>query len=95
VDPSLELDIYGDKPWALSPALAGMSQVSLHSKQEHKAWIDEDTKDYVMAEVGNEQSEISERRKWFGKESHRKDMSLKNVEVGMEFANGLLGESSN
>ena len=70
-----------------------MSQLSLHSKQEHKAWVDEDSKAYVQAEVGDESSEISARRRWYGNEAHRKDLSLKNVEVGMEFSNGLLGES--
>lgn len=91
VDPSLELDIYADKPWALSPAFSGMSELSLNSKQESKAWVDEDSKEYIQTEVTDEQSEINARRKWFGNEKNRKEMSLKDVQVGMEFANGLLG----
>ena len=93
VDPSLELDIYGDKPWALSPAFAGMSELSLASDQERKAWIDEDTKDVVHGDTNDEQSEINARRKWFGNEKNRKETSLKGMHVGMEFANGLLGTS--
>lgn len=96
VDPSLELDIYADKPWALSPALAGMSNLSLSkTKGEAHAWVEEDTKEYVGDAVGeDEKSQIGARRKWFGSKEHRQELQLKDVEVGMEFANGLLGAFS-
>jgi hypothetical protein len=95
VDPSLELDIYADKPWALSPALAGMSNLSLSkTKGETHAWVDENTKEFVNdSPAEDEKSQISARRKWFGSKEHREELRLKDVEVGMEFANGLLGEA--
>ncbi|WVW84290.1 hypothetical protein I302_106321 [Kwoniella bestiolae CBS 10118] len=36
VDPTVEADIYADKPWALSPALATMAHLSLVSNPEEK-----------------------------------------------------------
>lgn len=94
MDPSLELDIYADKPWALSPALAAMSNLSLSkTKGETKAWVEEDSKEYVKDAPGeDEKSHISARRRWFGSKEHRQALQLKDVEVGMEFANGLLGQ---
>lgn len=91
MDPTLELDIYADKPWALSPALAGMSNVSLGTSKK-QPWIEEKSKDHVDIESLDEKGEISARRKWFADEKNRKELNLKDVEVGMEFANGLLGE---
>ena len=79
--------------------MATMSELSLSSKAPEKpeAWIDEDSLDFLKDKEGvpehtNEQTEISGRRKWFANADNRKNVSLKDVEVGMEFANGLLGE---
>lgn len=42
---------------------------------------------------GNEKIEINARRKWFANKENREKIKLgKDVAVGMEFANGLLGK---
>lgn len=87
VDPTLELDIYADKPWALSPALSGMSYIAF-DETEKKAWVDEKSKEAVQSESTDE---VAARRKYFGDEVKRKEFSLKDKDVSMEFANGLLG----
>ena len=92
VDPTLELDIYGDKPWALSPALAGMSNIAFDEEEKHP-WVEEKSAKVVETESTDEKSEIAARRKWFGDASKRSEISLKD-EIAMEFANGLLGRFS-
>lgn len=34
LDPTLEVDVYGEKPWALSPTLATYNYLSLHGKDD-------------------------------------------------------------
>lgn len=43
----------------------------------------------------DEKAQVTARRKWFGSKENRTAIKLnENVQVGMEFANGLLGMSS-
>ncbi|WWC62235.1 uncharacterized protein I303_104831 [Kwoniella dejecticola CBS 10117] len=60
VDPTVEADIYADKPWALSPALATMAHLSLRDgdgdgdggqKGEKKPYIEEDSLDWIEEAV--------------------------------------------
>jgi hypothetical protein len=92
----MEQDIYADKPWALSPAFAGMSNISIGEPKAKNVWVDEHTVEQVETarELPDEKSEISSRRKWFADQAHRQALPLKDLDVGMEFANGLLGEPS-
>ncbi|WVQ80117.1 hypothetical protein IAT38_002218 [Cryptococcus sp. DSM 104549] len=105
IDPTLELDIYADKPWALSPALATMNLLSLSTAQESgedgaKPVVKEGALELLRSNGAskvpetsglNEKSEIAARRKWLGVKENRESVKLsKDVLVGMEFANGLL-----
>ncbi|OXG17580.1 hypothetical protein C367_05068 [Cryptococcus neoformans Ze90-1] len=105
IDPTLELDIYADKPWALSPALATMNYLSLEdgSKVGKDLMVKEDSLEFIKSKAkdegatvptpreGNEKTEISARRKWLADKKNREKIKLgKDVVVGMEFANGLL-----
>ncbi|KAK8864711.1 hypothetical protein IAR55_001965 [Kwoniella newhampshirensis] len=100
IDPVMECDIYADKPWALSPALATMSHLSLDSSAQNddQLYIDEDSLDFIrektkgeVPQVEGEKNEVGARRKWLGKKENRESVKLvKDVEVGMEFCNGLL-----
>ncbi|ODN72741.1 hypothetical protein, variant [Cryptococcus amylolentus CBS 6039] len=101
IDPTLELDIYADKPWALSPALATMNYLSLQESSDipKDLRIKEDAPEYLKAKTGgpsaegSEKAKITARRKWLGSKANREKVKLnKDVVVGMEFANGLLGE---
>ncbi|XAO27376.1 hypothetical protein I312_106229 [Cryptococcus bacillisporus CA1280] len=105
IDPTLELDIYADKPWALSPALATMNYLSLEdgSKVEKDLVVKENSLEFIKSKSndngtavptpkeGNEKIEINARRKWLANKENREKIKLgKDVAVGMEFANGLL-----
>ncbi|ODN97946.1 hypothetical protein I350_07583 [Cryptococcus amylolentus CBS 6273] len=104
IDPTLELDIYADKPWALSPALATMNYLSLQESSDipKDLRIKEDAPEYLKAKTGgpsaegSEKAKITARRKWLGSKANREKVKLnKDVVVGMEFANGLLGQDFN
>lgn len=44
LDPTLEIDVYAEKPWALSPTLATFNYLSLHAdKPEYTHSIEEDS----------------------------------------------------
>lgn len=108
IDPSMEADIYADRPWALSPMLATMGQLSLTksgTKPPYRPVIEEDALDALdelyegedgPPEVeGEAKSQVAARRKWCGSAEHRQGVTLgQDVWVGMEFANGLLGPSA-
>ena len=80
VEPTMQVDIYGDKPWALAPVLASMNYLSM-------------TKDEIEGTIVEENVEgLTDRKKHFANEENRKATSLKDTFVGMEFANGFLGE---
>ncbi|WWC88982.1 uncharacterized protein L201_003897 [Kwoniella dendrophila CBS 6074] len=92
IDPTVEADIYADKPWALSPTLATMAHLSLKSKSkaakeddDDKPYVDEDSLDWLKKNVKDaddipsytdEKSQIAARRKWFGKASNRQAVEI-------------------
>nr|XP_031859460.1 uncharacterized protein CI109_005106 [Kwoniella shandongensis]KAA5526532.1 hypothetical protein CI109_005106 [Kwoniella shandongensis] len=99
IDPVMECDIYADKPWALSPALATMSHLSLgsaSSSDSKEVYVSEKSLGFLRESANGkdeegEKNEISARRKWLGRKENREKVKLgKDVEVGMEFCNGLL-----
>ncbi|OCF74400.1 hypothetical protein I204_04772 [Kwoniella mangroviensis CBS 8886] len=99
VDPTVEADIYADKPWALSPALATMAHLSLGGKNEGP-YVEENSLEWLKENVKgvddipsytDDKSQISSRRKWLTKASNRQAVEVdEGTEVGMEFCNGLL-----
>lgn len=113
MDPSLETDLYADKPWALSPAAATMNHLSLRGAKaaaeeaeslsadaaaapgQRPATIEEDALGYVGETLPGFKDlvhDVAARRKWFGVAANREALDLKEVEVGTEFSNGVLGE---
>ena len=52
IDPTLDLDIYADKPWALSPALASMTSLSLSNEAQSGVVIKEDSVDKLKEQDG-------------------------------------------
>ncbi|KAK4684002.1 hypothetical protein P7C73_g6208, partial [Tremellales sp. Uapishka_1] len=96
VDPTLELDIYADKPWALSPTLATMNYLSVSKEPvEYAPTVAEHSADLAGEGAKSEKEAVAARRRYLGKEENRKAVVLdKETYVGMEFCNGLLGMSS-
>ncbi|WVN87723.1 uncharacterized protein L203_102917 [Cryptococcus depauperatus CBS 7841] len=100
MDPVMELDIYADQPWALSPALATMNSLSLSKgeeisedivvKENALKYLKSQAPDVLIAE-GDEKTLIGTRKKWLSHKSNREKIKLEpETVVGMEFANGLL-----
>ncbi|KAL1411353.1 hypothetical protein Q8F55_002304 [Vanrija albida] len=97
VDPTLELDLYADKPWALSPALSTMNYLGLAQTGSSPmpepgsapAFVEEDA---LGAVLGQEEhaAQVSARRKHFGAAPNRAAVSLGDKAVAMEFGNGIL-----
>jgi hypothetical protein len=52
IDPTLDLDIYADKPWALSPALASMTSLSLINEAQSGVVVKEDSVDKLKEQDG-------------------------------------------
>ncbi|WVQ99751.1 hypothetical protein IAU59_006893 [Kwoniella sp. CBS 9459] len=105
VDPTVEADIYADKPWALSPALATMSHLSLssstssastddkvgHVTEDTGEWLEDNGGDSLSYSDTDEKAQVSARRKWLAKKDNRRQILVpKDTVVGMEFCNGLL-----
>ncbi|WWC69869.1 uncharacterized protein I206_103812 [Kwoniella pini CBS 10737] len=101
IDPTVEADIYADKPWALSPTLATMSHLSLSNnstnddqpyiEENSLGWLKDNIEENDIPSYTDDKSQISTRRKWLTKSSNRQLINInENTIVGMEFCNGLL-----
>lgn len=98
VDPTLELDLYADKPWALSPALSTMNHLGLAQTGSSPmpepggspAFVDEDALGVVPGQEEHA-AEVAKRRKHFGGAEQRAAVSLGDKHVALEFGNGILG----
>ncbi|BEI84095.1 hypothetical protein CcaverHIS002_0406990 [Cutaneotrichosporon cavernicola] len=92
VDPTLELDVYADKPWALSPVLATMNRLSLTKEEAPTAMgifraVEED----ALHILDRPETSISDRRKCFGTAENRERITFdSSLQTGMEFGSGLL-----
>lgn len=88
IDPALETDLYGDKPWAFSPLLATMTTLksyeSLPSSKELSR-IEEDTKSLV-----GEKIDAKTRRSHFGHVDKRKRHKLDGVVLEGDFSNPFI-----
>lgn len=97
IDPSLEQDIYADKPWAWSPLIATMNVVRL-SKSEGKlpAWSSKQPEEDVShglteGDHGNLIGNAGARRKYFNNAAHRKEVKLgPDTIIDADFSNGFL-----
>ncbi|BEJ14895.1 hypothetical protein CspHIS471_0406620 [Cutaneotrichosporon sp. HIS471] len=93
IDPTLQLDVYADKPWALSPVLATMNRLSLSLTKEAPTAmgilgaVEED----ALRLLELPETSVSARRKWFGTKENRERITFdSSLETGMEFGSGLL-----
>lgn len=106
LDPSIQLDVYADKPWALSPTLATFNYLSLSKdKPEYAPTVTEkslarlhemcDTDDDVEtpppSPASSPADERTARKKWLNTAANRERVTVgKDTWVGMEFCNGYL-----
>jgi hypothetical protein len=107
VDPTLELDVYADKPWALSPVLSTMNQLALHkagdeSKPKEDQKLEAPTAMGIFRAVDEDalhvldrpETGVAARRKFYGIPGNREQITFdKGLETGMEFGAGVLGKS--
>lgn len=97
IDPTLELDLYADKPWALSPVVSTMTKLRMKKgpeaadgEQADQAVIEEDALG-IIPDVAHLAHDTPARRKYLADATHRAALALTpDVEVGMEFSNGIL-----
>lgn len=104
VDPTLELDVYADKPWALSPVLSTMNHLSLNKSVKKDEDIEPPTAMGIFRAVDedalhvvgrpDENGDVARRRRFFGDAGNRELVTFdKELEAGMEFGSGFLGMS--
>lgn len=85
IDPSLETDLYADRPWAFSPLLATMNLISTTGAAEGLARIEEDTTNLVKEKITTKQ-----RRAYFADKAHREKFNLKDMSVAGDFSNPFI-----
>jgi len=101
VDPSLEQDIYADKPWALSPLVATMNYLNASkegAKSDKPAWNSKQPSEDVLALFESPSSAVealkdnaNARRSYFANKAHRQEVTLKpDSWLDMDFCNGYL-----
>ena len=88
IDPTLEFDIYADKPWAMSPVLACMSVLTLsesQSKEAQQVVMHEQSSSYLrsqdheLPEHEEGKQDRLERQRWFTSGEKRENVVLKNL----------------
>jgi len=100
IEPTIQLDLYAEKPWALSYALASLNHLSLTKQKVEGAFVNEKTVetlnavyegDHPIDEGGDEATQAISRKKWMANPENRKAVKLsKDTYYGMEFCNGYL-----
>lgn len=85
IDPSLETDLYADKPWAFSPVLATMNLLNTTGDVKDLGRIEEDTSNLVKEKITTKQ-----RRTHFADKSHRERYSLKDLSIAGDFSNPFI-----
>ncbi|EIW68057.1 hypothetical protein TREMEDRAFT_63945 [Tremella mesenterica DSM 1558] len=95
LDPSIEMDAYADRPWALSPLLATMNYVSITRQPQNGVIVEEDCD--LLEELagiqkwkGDSKARSSSRKAWFNIPANREKVQLKGLEISLEFCNGYL-----
>ncbi|KAH8919853.1 DUF1769-domain-containing protein [Atractiella rhizophila] len=91
IDPAIQHDLNGDKPWALSPLLATMNSIHIATTEKDQ-WNPEPPKEDLTSLVENLQTgDVAQRKKHFASEEHRKSVTLnKEVIVTSDFCNGYI-----
>lgn len=90
IDPSLETDLYADRPWAFSPLLATMNLINTTGDvPDDMSRIEEDTSNLVKEKITTKQ-----RRTYFADAAHRQKHSLKDIHVAGDFSNPFIDFNS-
>ncbi|QRV76237.1 hypothetical protein RhiJN_04252 [Ceratobasidium sp. AG-Ba] len=98
VDPTLEHDLYGDKPWALSPLLSTMPYlqrtrlaVDAPLPGIPSALLADDKSEPPLAPPLNDDFTPTTRRKYFTDETHRKEFTFTPQDlINADFCHGYL-----
>lgn len=103
IDPTLELDVYADKPWALSPVLSTMNHLAL-KKKENKSEVEMEAPTAMgifkavdehalhVVDRPEDSHDVAKRRRFFGDAGNRELVTFdKTLETEMEFGSGFLG----
>lgn len=85
IDPSLETDLYADKPWAFSPLVATMNLLNTTGSTTGLDRIEEDTSNLVHEKITTKQ-----RRTYFADKSHREKYRLTNSQIAGDFSNPFI-----
>lgn len=102
IDPSLENDLYADKPWAWSPLLATMNYIRTERLEADDSplppWKATRPVEDCRSLFGDVSTDISKphlRRKFFSSAAHRHSITLGPRDfINAEFANGFLDFST-
>lgn len=89
IDPSLETDLYADKPWAFSPLLATMNLLNTTGNTKGLGRIEEDTSNLVKEKITTKQ-----RRIYFAEKTHREKYQLKDIAIAGDFSNPFIDFNS-
>lgn len=85
IDPSLETDLYSDRPWAFSPLLATMNLINTTGNTNGLDRIEEDTSNLVKEKITTKQ-----RRTYFAEKAHREKFNLKDMTLAGDFSNPFI-----
>lgn len=102
IDPALELDLYADKPWALSPLLATFPVVRVSSTDSAPKWSHDQPKEDVSALLKDEDDnktrlpgDSAARRKVFARKEARQVTEIKPEHfLELDFAQGMINFSN-
>lgn len=85
IDPSLETDLYSERPWAFSPLLATMNLINTTGTHTGMHRIEENTSNLVKEHITTKQ-----RRAYFADHAHREKYELQNVHLAGDFSNPFI-----
>ncbi|GAO50435.1 hypothetical protein G7K_4561-t2 [Saitoella complicata NRRL Y-17804] len=86
IDPTLETDLYGNKPWALSPLLSTMNIINASPCDEAGGALHRITED--ASALTGEQQDAAARRTWFANQVNRKKTTIpEDMTIQGDFSN--------
>lgn len=92
IDPSMETDLYADKPWAFSPLIATMNLLNTVDQSPASpdfTRVEEDTSNLVKEKIN-----VKQRRAYFADATHRKAQSLHGLYLSADFSNPYIDFNS-